>query len=337
MRVNPNTALGRRELLQLGLVAGLGALGGCARGAAAPLLQAAPETLPALWRRRLPRPWRFDPLPLAPRPSASPLDLDPAADLLAVSDGWLPALVEDAAQPIQADSLQQRLGGQAVRFLKALGPGWASRVLPVSVSPWVMLFRGSSFRESASERGWSVLLDPELKGAVVLPASPRLVIELADRLDHSGGLAALRAAALTLDDRQALNWLLQGKAQVAVLPLERCTQALRRDPRIHAVLPSSGSPLHWTVLLRPAATREPLPQAWVNEAWRDPLLGQLLAKGWCPPLPRSELEAQAQGVPASLRPLVLPEEAVWERCWSLAPLDADGRNRLSERWRESAL
>ena len=328
--------LGRRDLLQLGLAAGLGLLGGCARGQGQPLLQAAPETLPPLWRRRLPRPWRFQPLEAKPGSSRAALQIDPSADLLACGDGWLPEFTDEALQPVDAAPLQGRLGGQAGRFLEALGPVRAARVLPVGVSPWVMLFRGSEWLGGAAEQGWDVLLDPGLRGQVVLPASPRVVVELADRLDQPESLGRLRRAALTFDDRQALNWLLQGKARAAVLPLQRCAPSLRRDPRLHAVLPSSGAPLHWTLLLRPATSREPLPQAWVEAAWQAPLLGQLLARGWRPPVPSQQLQAQAKAIPASLRSLVLPPQPVWERCWSLPPLEDAARAQLSRRWRQTA-
>lgn len=57
-----------------------------------------------------------------------------------------------------------------------------------------------------------------MAGRVVLPASPRLVMSLADHLGGGQALPALRRQALTYDDRQATNWLLKGEAKVVVLP-----------------------------------------------------------------------------------------------------------------------
>ena len=53
------------------------------------------------------------------------------------------------------------------------------------------------------------------------------------------------------DDRNSLNWILAGKARVAILPLYRCFRSLSKDPRLSFALPSSGAPLHWTVLVKP--------------------------------------------------------------------------------------
>ena len=84
------------------------------------------------------------------------------------------------------------------------------------------------------------------------------MIDLAHRLPGAeASLPALRRQVLTLDDRQGANWLLKGDARVVVLPLQRCLPLLRRDPRLMAVLPAQGAPLHWTLLARPEATREP--------------------------------------------------------------------------------
>ena len=68
----------------------------------------------------------------------------------------------------------------------------------------------------------------------VVPASPRLVMSLADHLGGGQALPALRRQALTYDDRQATNWLLKGEAKVVVLPL----QPLHRS--VGAGSPSSG-------------------------------------------------------------------------------------------------
>ena len=140
----------------------------------------------------------------------------------------------------------------------------------MSVSPWVLLFRGDALTPTAAADGWNALLDPSIAGKLVLPSSPRVVLSIAERMDRPDALQRLRAAALVFDDRHALNWLLQGKARAAVLPLVRCMATLRSDPRVHAVLPEQGAPLHWTLLMRPARTGN----LCRNPGWRT--LGRLL-------------------------------------------------------------
>jgi hypothetical protein len=165
-------------------------------------------------------------------------------------------------------------------------------------------------------------------------------MSLADHLGGSQSLSTLRRQALTFDDRQASNWLLKGDARVVVLPLNRCIALLRRDPRLRAVLPASGAPLHWTVLLRPEASREPVPQSWVEQGWRDPLRRRLVQLGWRAPItssdPVSGSMADQNALSVRLRPLLFPPAETWSRCWSLPPLPPQGQEDLERLWRDSA-
>ena len=330
-----SSVLSRRHLLQLAGGAGLALLAGCRRGGPVPRLVSAAETLPKAWRLTLPSPWTFSPL--------DPEERDPfwtavtrnQADLIALTDGWLQACPTDQLQPVMAGGLPGQLDATASQFLELLGPQRAERVLPVGVSPWVMLFRNGMSWRAAAEQGWDVLLEPSLRGRVVLPASPRLVMDLSSHMEADDALPRLRQQLLTLDDRQGLNWLLKDRARVVVVPLQRCMQLLRRDPRITAVIPASGAPLHWTLLVRPVGTREPLPRAWVESAWTSPLRGRLLAMGWRPAVQDLVDEASELLLPRRWQELLLPSAQVWSRCWSLPPLSPQEQGRLSERWAAS--
>ena len=297
------------------------------------MLRALPEILPTVWRRDLPAPWRF--AALSGSPPLQDLWSMPT-DLLALTDGWLSEVNPEWLQAIAAEPLVSRLGPVGQSFLSEAPSIWRTLLLPVAFSPWVMVIRGDGKSGPGSAAGWDALLDPAIKGKLLLPDSPRLLISLAERMGDPDALRRLRAAALSFDDRFGMNWLLQGEARVAVLPLQRCMSALQRDPRLTALLPRQGAPLHWTLLARPSKTAEPLPQDWVLEAWRQPLLSRVLAQGWIPPLPRDELIAAEGRIPRRLRALVLPPQQVWQRSWMLPPADSREVQRLQQLWEASA-
>ena len=297
------------------------------------MLRAAPESLPSIWRRDLPAPWRFDVLSnetLLESPWPQPMDM------LALTDGWLSVISPERLQAVATDALQSKIGSLGQRFLNEASPVWRGLLLPVAFSPWVMVIRRDGTNAPAPDAGWDALLDPAVQGKLLLPSSPRLLMSLAERMGGGDALRRLRAAALSFDDRFGMNWLLQGDARCAVLPLQRCMAALHRDPRLNAVLPAQGAPLHWTLLVRPAQTAEPIPQDWVLKAWKQPLLSRLLAQGWIPPLPRDELVPALGRIPLRLRPLVLPQESVWAQSWMLLPPDAAEQQRLQQLWKASA-
>ena len=326
-------SLSRRHVLQIIGATGSVLLAGCRQATASPTLMAPAGVLPKPWADALPKPWR---LMLASSQQEWRPEERARVDLLVMADGWLDAYSADALQPIASEPLRRQLDRQAQSLLGELG-ALQDRVLPLAVSPWVMLLRDDP---AMAKEGWPLLLDSAVAGRVVLPASPRLVMSLADHLGGSQSLSTLRRQALTFDDRQASNWLLKGDARVVVLPLNRCIALLRRDPRLRAVLPASGAPLHWTVLLRPEASREPVPQSWVEQGWRDPLRRRLVQLGWRAPItssdPVSGSMADQNALSVRLRPLLFPPAETWSRCWSLPPLPPQGQKDLERLWRDSA-
>ena len=321
--------LSRRHVLQMIGATGTVLLTGCRPATTAPTLMAPAGVLPKPWADALPKPWR---LALAPAQQDWTPEDQARADVLVMGDGWLDAHPADTLQLIAAEPLISQLDGQANALLGGFG-ALKDRVLPLAVSPWVMLLRDDP---AMSQEGWPLLLDSAMAGRVVLPASPRLVMSLADHLGGGQALPALRRQALTYDDRQATNWLLKGEAKVVVLPLNRCIALLGRDPRLRAVLPASGAPLHWTVLLRPEASREPVPQSWVEQGWRPPLRRRLAQLGWRAPISSSGSMADQNALSARLRPLLFPSADTWSRCWSLPPLLPQDRIAAERRWRDSA-
>lgn len=333
--------LRRRRLLQLGLeTAALMALpaglGGCRATQAQELLVASGE-MPAAWLQELPGGWRSrslsDPATLLARLQAGASTAKPA--LVALGDGWAGAESLERWQPLAASALSGRLAPMALPVSRLFAPGdQPARAFPWAYSPWVLALRSRPSLAARAAEGWDLLLDPSLRGRLVLPSSPRLCIELIGR--DLGRIQALRRQALAYDDRHGLNLLLSGKADAAVLPLRRLIPLLRRDQRLAVVLPSSGAPLSWQLLLQPAERVVPLPLAWIASGLEPPLLPVLLQGGWVPPLPRPVLEPFVQRFPAALAALLLPPEALLARCWSLPPLTTAQRLALQTVWDAAA-
>ena len=327
--------LTRRDFCRLSLLVGFAGLTGCGRSISKPILRAASETLPKELLRALPDPWFFSALETKAGLKPSQLVVNSSADLLAIGDGWLSEFSKEVLLPIEAGQISSRLDKKAQEFINSFGLEISSRIFPIGVSPWVMLFRNGQDFLPRAQKGWDVLLDPVLAGSIVLPESPRLVISIADRMEGTHALIRLRKQALTFDDRNGLNWVLSGRARVAILPLFRCFGSLSRDPRLSVAFPESGAPLNWTVLVRPSSSKQPFPLAWMEEAWSMPLLGKLLARGWVPPLPHEELRQIIRYIPDKYKTILLPPESVWFKSWSLSSLPEVELNRLESIWKES--
>lgn len=336
---------GRRRLLQLGLSAGVGlllpvAVTGCRRGEG-PLLLAAKGGIPAAWLDALPDPWRqllvdgsgavLEALaPAGSKPSARPA-------LVSLPDGWASELPLNRLQPFGAADVLGRLVAAAQPVSRLFQPeGKPALAFPWAFSPWVIVLRSQPELavRARGPQGWAALGDPALKGRLVLPSSPRVSIEICG--GDLARLQALRANALAYDDANALNLLLTGEASAAVVPQQRVIPLLRRDQRLEVVLPVTGAPLGWQVLIRPAAAKSEPPLEWLGDLLEAPLLPKLLAAGWVPPLPRRNLAAALARLPKPVAELLLPPDAVLQRCWSLPPLSPGRRLALQTLWDAAA-
>ena len=337
---DPPPVLTRRQLLRHALVGSgvaalpAGLLSACSR-APRPTLLSVQGAMPQIWLKALPQPWQLQELARSEAIGSAISGVRPRLGLIQLSDGWATSLPRQRLQAFAAPQLLARLAAAAGPVSRLYGPPDATPLaFPWAFSPWVLALRNLPELVAAGQRGWDVLLDPLLRGRLVLPSSPRLSIELMQA--DPARLRQLRRQALAYDESQGLNLLLSGEARAAVLPLQRLIPLLRRDARLQVVLPASGAPLSWQLLLRPATSREPLPLDWLGQILEPPLLSRLLAGGWVPPLPPQELEPALQPLAAPIRALLRPSDAVLERCWSLPPLGERQRLAWQTLWDAAA-
>ncbi|MEB3308348.1 MAG: twin-arginine translocation pathway signal [Cyanobacteriota bacterium] len=341
----PDATLNRRQVLRLGLCTGTalalpGVLSGC-RPKDGPRLLAARASLPAAWLEALPDPWRsqlVDTTAIVAQALQDPTQGsggEPA--MLSLPDGWASPLPADRLQPFGAERVLKRLSAAAAPVSRLFRPeGQPPQAFPWAFSPWVLVLRSQPALavRARGREGWAVLIDPALQDRLVLPSSPRVVMEIFGR--DPTRLRALRSQALASDDRNGLNLLLSGEATAAVMPLQRLIPLLQRDQRLEVVLPASGAPLSWQLLLRPAAAGADPPLEWLGALLEPPLLNKVLAGGWVPPLPRRELAPVLSRMPRVLADLLLPSDAVLERCRSLPPLSPQRRLAMQTLWDASA-
>ncbi len=332
-----NLTLGRREFIRITASTVLLGLSGCSFSDSRPTLKLPRGVLPSEFLQALEKnkPWQYNFFHSDIDLAQDEFPLNKNDDLIALGDGWLKHCPFELFQPIEAPELYSYLSAQAIAFLNTFKSDISTKILPVAVSPWVLIFRGGKEFLARARDSWEVLLDPALRDQVVLPSSPRIIISLADQMKKSDSLRLLRLQAKAFDDKNGLNWLISGKAKVAVLPLQTCLNTLASDPRLNIALPKQGSPLNWTVLLRSKSSQEELPLAWIKDTWRLPLLLKLLGKGAIPPIDYPELAKVFDYLPKRYHAIYNSKES-FQRSWSLAPLTTIQEKDLENRWRKSS-
>tara|TARA_Y100001968_G_C19411462_1_gene746541 strand:- start:699 stop:1703 length:1005 start_codon:yes stop_codon:yes gene_type:complete len=327
--------LSRREFVYSTLLISLLGLTGCLNKSKKFVISAVNKSLPEEWLQNLPPDWIFKNLETNSGIYPYTMPFEEQIDLFAIEDGWIQDLQDQELQIMKVDNLRPNLNKHSRDFLMSLSSNLKIKLFPIALTPWVMLFRNGEPWIKKARKSWEVLLEPDMKGQVLLPNSSRMLISLVDKMGTSDELKRLRQQAISFDDRNALNWINSGKARVAVLPLQRCVPSLLRDPRLSVVLPEEGSPLNWTLLARPLSSRAFLPHDWVKRSWETPFLSKLLAQGWFPPLDYYKLSKGVSVFPKKFQVTLLPSEQAWNNCWSLPPLNSDERQDLENRWIKS--
>ncbi len=132
-----------------------------------------------------------------------------------------------------------------------------------------------------------------------------------------------------------MNWVVSGRANAAVLPLSSCVDSLINDPRLSVLLPQEGSPLNWTVLTSPRMSKEPFPTDWFDLLWGTKNLKRVIRKGFLPPTSLSNLRRKNINVSQKYQSIFIPEESVWNKCWSLPILTLEEKKDLALKWNNS--
>ncbi len=331
-----NNFIGRREFLNYGFFASLFVLSGCSISKDSLYLRAVDNTFPSEFLESLPSPWKYFPIRnIESKKEPYHSNLIEKTDLLLLNDGWISDLPYELLQEIKADKIRQMLNTQANWFVNNLGENYKGKIVPLAASPWVILFRNADALDFNNENSWEVIFENKLAGQIVFPSSPYLLISIANKIGFLSDLPKLKKQAKAFDDRNALNWLVSGRAKAAVLPLSSCIDSLLRDPRLTAIIPVEGSPLNWTTLSLPKNSSASFPSEWLERLWGPVYSGMMIRKGFLPPIELLKLEKENRNIPKKKPFISLLDERIWNKCWSLPLLDSQGEKDLAETWNAS--
>jgi len=334
-----HSLIGRRGFIRVSSLASCFALYGCKFTPNTPIdnptLTSYEGILPESIISNLPLSWRFKLLRYKRQENPYMTLAQENFDFLAIGDGWLQELSIDSFASFGDHELFDNLNIKAKEFLKNFDSQISKKILPIGYSPWVMLFRNGEKLLPEAKETWKVLLKKELKDQLVLPNSSRVVMALADKIEGKDVLRDLRGQAKTFDDRNALNWVISGKAKAAVMPLQNCITSVLRDPRLNVVIPLEGAPLNWTLLLKSGASQFSVPSSLITTTFKRPLLTKLLLDGWIPPIDFSKVINIVKLLPEQSKSIYGLSQESYKNFWSLEPLTDLNQSTLESRWNSS--
>ncbi len=327
---------GRREFIKYGLISSLFLLSGCSTSQKKLAIRGVSNSFPSEFLNTLSNRWEFSPIKdIELRNFSFNSFLKEKTDLLVLNDGWISDLAINSFQEIKADNVRKKFSKQTSSFLDSLGEDYKKKLLPLAVSPWVILLRNEDSLALKNKDSWEVVLSSSLTNQIVFPHSPYLLISIAQKIGLVNDFSEIKSQAKTYDDRNALNWVVSGRANAAVLPLSSCVSALKEDPRLSVLFPMEGSPLNWTILTSPSLSPESFPTDWFDLMWGATYLRRVISKGYLPPTSFSDLRRKDIKVLKKYQSIFLPAESVWNKCWSLPMLSAVEKKDLALNWNNS--
>ena len=327
---------GRRDFIQYGFIYSLLLLSGCSTSKKKLALRGVSNSFPIEIIKSLSTDWDFFPIKdIELKKFSYNTFLQEKTDLLVLNDGWISELDINSFQEIVADKIRKNFSKQTISFLDGLGEEYKKKLLPLAVSPWVILCRNENSLSLKNNDSWEVIFSNSLANQIVFPQSPYLLISIAQKIDLLNDLSKIKRQAKSYDERNALNWVVSGRANAAVLPLSRCVSALIEDPRLTVLLPKEGSPLNWTVIASPSLSPNSFPTDSFNSFLGATYFRRLISKGYLPPTSFSYLKRKDKNVSRRYQSIIPPSENVWNKCWSLPILSKEEKKELAFIWNNS--
>ncbi len=255
-------------------------------------------------------------------------------DLFIINDGWLNKVKLKEYIDI-SPLLSEKIDTRSNLYLRNWDMFERKKLFPVGFIPYALLIKNNYKYKITDKSNWDFLLSKELNGKLILPNSPRILVSIANKITHENPLKALINQNNIYDDQNAIDWLINSDAAIALMPFTNCIKYLKFDTRLSVVFPNQGVPLMWNFLL----IKNNLDQQKVLD-WLDTLLNKrniknLIREGWYLPFVDKNIETELRLINNENSYFGGPSEECLDNSWSFKTLDESEKIGLQKLWKNS--
>ncbi len=254
------------------------------------------------------------------------------SDFTLVKDGWITSIDFEEFEKINEYPLIENLDKRSRDFLGSFDENQSSKLLPVGVVPYAIIIKNNKDLISAARGSWDFLLSKKLKGKIIFPQSPRVLMSIAKKINSSNPLKKLKSQAMLFDDKNMLNWLINSDALVAIVPYSLCSKYLKIDPRLSLVFPSQGVPLMWHFILSRSNLNNAILIKWIKSLENKSTVDKLVSQGWYLPFNSDYLQSKYN---SEIYTISGPSKKCWDNSWSFPVLTNEQKIYLENSWNES--
>ena len=254
------------------------------------------------------------------------------SDYLIVNDGWIKNIRFEDFKDINSE-LFINLNERSRNYLDFFDENIRYKLFPIGLIPYVVIIKNNNEIKGLASKSWNFLLSKDLKGKIILPNSPRILLSIAERIDTQKALEKIIKQENIYDDRNAFDWLINSKAIVAVIPYSLCQKYLKIDSRLSMVFPDNGVPLIWQFIISKSySNQEPLIE-WINSLKNVYAAEKLREVGWY--LPYKDQYIKDFYIKKKYENKnISPSDECWNNSWSLPPLYKEEKLKEESLWKK---
>ncbi len=254
-------------------------------------------------------------------------------DFILINDGWINSINFESFQNINNLFPNDKLDNRAKYFLKNFKEYQINKLFPIGIIPYAVIIKNNKDLLYDAVNSWDFLLAKKLKGKIIFPKSPRIIMSISKKISAKDSLSKLQNQAFLLDDQNSINWLLNSQANVAIVPYSQCIKYLKVDSRLSIVFPNKGVPLIWNFLLSKSKIYNQILIDWIKSFENKTTINELANQGWYLPF-NSEYSQNKYNFNSKINNFG-PSKLCWENSWSLSPLNEKEKFYLENLWNGS--
>ena len=254
------------------------------------------------------------------------------SDFTLINDGWINSINFAEFEKINEYPFFKNLDKRSIEFLGSFNEIQRSKLFPIGVVPYTIIIKNNKELISSARNTWDFLLSKKLKGKIIFPKSPRILMSIAEKINTSNSLKKLKSQAMLFDDENMLNWLINSDACVAIVPFSLCSKYLKIDPRLSLAFPRQGVPLMWHFLLSRSNLNNEKLTDWIKSFEKKSVVDKLVSQGWYLPFNSDYLQSKYK---SELLPISGPSQKCWDNSWSFPVLTNEEKIKLENSWNES--
>ncbi|MDC2974579.1 hypothetical protein OAX47_00105 [Prochlorococcus sp. AH-736-K09] len=321
----------RREFLNSGKLSLLFLLSSCSNLASKVKIALQNSFYPKSFKDTIPRDWKQEKINFESIQLQKNRNVVFKSDFILINDGWIKNINFMEFEKINEFPLIENLDKRSIDFLGSFNENQRSKLFPIGVVPYTIIIKNNKELINSAKNSWNFLLSKKLKGKIIFPQSPRVILSIAKKINSTNSLKKLKSQAMLFDDKNMLNWLINTDACVAIVPYSFCSKYLKIDPRLSLVFPSQGVPLMWHFLLSRSNLNNEILIKWIKSLEDKSIVDKLVSQGWYLPFNSDYLQSKYQ---SERLPISGPSQKCWANSWSFPLLTNEQKINLKNSWNE---